>query len=60
MFGAGNRDMNPALPSLCTCFESLLQELDPEMSYHLLSINCPPLKIAMPWYAPTSEPEPSN
>mmetsp|Transcript_13828 Transcript_13828/g.35745 ORF Transcript_13828/g.35745 Transcript_13828/m.35745 type:complete len:404 (-) Transcript_13828:224-1435(-) len=48
---AGGPAGAPALPGLCRAFEALLQEVEPEICWHLLSIQCPPLRIAFPWMA---------
>ena len=37
------------LPQVCKLFEDMLQELDPECFYKLLSVGVAPLSIAMPW-----------
>mmetsp|Transcript_34788 Transcript_34788/g.82505 ORF Transcript_34788/g.82505 Transcript_34788/m.82505 type:complete len:354 (+) Transcript_34788:278-1339(+) len=42
---------SPSLPALCRSFEALLQEIEPEVCWHLYQIRCPPLKIAFPWLA---------
>ncbi|CAD7699514.1 unnamed protein product, partial [Ostreobium quekettii] len=39
----------PTLPGLCNVFESLLQEVDPQVFHHLNSLGCPAMQLAFPW-----------